>query len=91
MEFLEVCSRKKTALLELGVGYNTPTTIRFPFEQFVIQNRNASLIRVNMNDGQTTLPLADNYTLSLNGEGMVVITSYSIHYTKLYEKPAMLM
>lgn len=34
-------------LLELGIGYNTPTIIRFPFERVVYMNRQATLIRLN--------------------------------------------
>ena len=34
-------------LLELGVGFNTPTIIRFPFERLNSRLPKASLIRVN--------------------------------------------
>ena len=34
-------------LLELGIGYNTPAIIRFPFERVVYHNPNATLIRLN--------------------------------------------
>ena len=37
-------------LLELGVGFNTPMIIRFPFEKMVRENRNLSLIRLNLNE-----------------------------------------
>lgn len=33
--------------LELGVGYNTPGIIRYPFEQMTYENSHATLIRVN--------------------------------------------
>ena len=36
-----------TLLLELGVGYNTPTIIRFPFERLAAQRRNITLVRIN--------------------------------------------
>lgn len=39
--------RARTVLLELGVGFNTPTIIRFPFEQMVYRNPRALLIRCN--------------------------------------------
>lgn len=35
------------ALLELGIGYNTPTIIRYPFERIVFNNPHATLIRLN--------------------------------------------
>lgn len=34
-------------LLELGIGFNTPTIIRYPFEQITYRNPNATLIRLN--------------------------------------------
>ena len=34
-------------LLELGVGLNTPTIIRFPFERMAAQLPQATLVRVN--------------------------------------------
>lgn len=37
----------KVVLLELGIGYNTPGIIRFPFEQVTYRNPEATLIRLN--------------------------------------------
>lgn len=45
--FYDKACDKKTVLLELGVGYNTPTIIRFPFERMVYQNKSVYLIRIN--------------------------------------------
>ena len=33
--------------LEMGVGFNTPGIIRYPFEQMTFNNENATLIRFN--------------------------------------------
>lgn len=38
---------KKLVLIELGVGFNTPGIIRFPFEQLTFNNNNITLIRIN--------------------------------------------
>lgn len=38
---------RKLLLLELGVGYNTPTIIRFPFEAMTYKNKDAVLVRIN--------------------------------------------
>lgn len=46
-KFLEEIDGEKVVFLELGVGYNTPTIIRFPFEQLTYNNPNALLIRIN--------------------------------------------
>lgn len=48
--FFEECKDKKVVLLELGVGFNTPTIIRFPFEKMVRENEGYSLIRLNMDE-----------------------------------------
>lgn len=45
--FLQAASRGSTVLLELGVGYNTPGIIRFPFEQMASQADNVTLVRIN--------------------------------------------
>lgn len=43
-------SQKNLLLLELGVGFNTPTIIRFPFEKLVKKNKQVNLIRLNLNE-----------------------------------------
>lgn len=37
----------KVVLFELGIGYNTPAIIRYPFEQITYRNTQATLIRLN--------------------------------------------
>ena len=49
-DFLEQNKDKKVVLLELGVGFNTPIIIRFPFEKMVRENASYSLIRLNMDE-----------------------------------------
>lgn len=48
--FLKEYSKKNVVLLELGVGFNTPTIIRFPFEKMMRENRNWRLIRLNLKE-----------------------------------------
>ena len=38
----------KFVFIEIGVGFNTPTIIRFPFEQMTYNNDDAVLIRLNL-------------------------------------------
>lgn len=45
--FLSRHARRRTVFLELGVGFNTPTIIRYPFEQMTYRNPQAVLIRLN--------------------------------------------
>ncbi len=46
-DYMEKACDGNTLLLELGVGFNTPTIIRFPFERFAAQKRNVTLVRIN--------------------------------------------
>ena len=46
-EFLDNAEDKKLLLLEIGVGFNTPGIIRFPFVQMVYNNITANLVRIN--------------------------------------------
>jgi len=50
-EFLTEAVDKKLVLVEVGVGFNTPMIIRFPFERLVRQHDNITLIRLNKNEG----------------------------------------
>ncbi|WP_165820510.1 Sir2 family NAD-dependent protein deacetylase [Aggregatibacter aphrophilus] len=46
-KFAEKALHGKSVYLELGVGFNTPAIIRYPFEQMVYHNPNALLVRLN--------------------------------------------
>lgn len=46
-EFLDRTEGKNVVLLEIGVGFNTPGIIRFPFEQMTCQHLKTMLIRIN--------------------------------------------
>lgn len=45
--FMKNVSNGNTLLIELGVGFNTPTIIRFPFERMATQADNITLVRIN--------------------------------------------
>lgn len=47
-DFLTEAMDKKLVLLELGVGFNTPMIIKFPFEKLVREHENIKLIRLNL-------------------------------------------
>ena len=53
-EFVTNAMDSKLVLLELGVGFNTPTIIRFPFEKMTREHDNITLIRLNLN--QAVIP-----------------------------------
>lgn len=49
-DFLTLCADRKTVLLELGCGFNTPTIIRFPFEKLMREHGNLTMIRMNLEE-----------------------------------------
>lgn len=51
-DFLRACIDVPTVLLELGVGFNTPGIIRYPFERLALAYENFSLIRVNLSEAR---------------------------------------
>ena len=52
--FVEQAKARNTVLLELGVGFNTPTIIRFPFERMAGMWTNTHLVRINTRDTLST-------------------------------------
>ena len=48
--FLRVRAGQKTLFLELGVGYNTPVIIKYPFWQMTAKNPNAIYACINLGD-----------------------------------------
>ncbi|MCX4303223.1 MAG: hypothetical protein OSJ66_04365 [Clostridia bacterium] len=58
-KFLENAKNKKVVLLELGVGFNTPSIIRFPFEEMAYRNDNWNLVRINKDNGNTFLDIGN--------------------------------
>ena len=59
MDFLEENKRKKVVFLELGVGFNTPTIIRFPFEQMAANWPRATLVRIGRSRAAVPAGLKD--------------------------------
>ena len=50
---------KKTLYLELGVGYNTPGIIKYPFWQWTFQNESATYACINRGEIQTPPEIKD--------------------------------
>lgn len=53
-DFIGKYEDKNILFIELGVGYNTPGIIRYPFEKMVYDCKNGNFIRVNK--GRATVP-----------------------------------
>lgn len=59
--FLERAQNRKLVLLEYGVGFNTPTIIRFPFERMAASWPDTTLIRINTGHRSPQYPLGDKF------------------------------
>lgn len=46
-DFVDKTEGKNVVLIEIGVGYNTPGIIKYPFESMTYFNKNTHLIRIN--------------------------------------------
>ena len=71
--FLSECVNGKTVLLELGVGFNTPTIIRFPFEKLTRQHENISLVRLSRSKAMVPADLGSR-TVGINADMAQSIT-----------------
>jgi NAD-dependent SIR2 family protein deacetylase len=70
--FIQEAQGHKLVLLEIGVGFNTPTIIRIPFEQITFNEPNAALIRVNK-DLHDSIPENSEKTISFSESAEQVI------------------
>lgn len=61
-DFIKRAWPGRLLLLELGVGFNTPSIIRFPFEQIAANNSHASLVRFNRDYPQPMWANIQNFT-----------------------------
>ncbi len=75
MDFLQRIGEQKVVFIELGVGYNTPTIVRYPFEKMAAVLPHAKLIRVNRDDVEGFMENADK-TISLNQDMKEVFTTW---------------
>ncbi|WP_127541403.1 hypothetical protein [Paenibacillus illinoisensis] len=57
--FLEKFGDKRIVFMELGVGFNTPEIIRYPFEQMTYNNENATLLRLNRDHSEGVIENID--------------------------------
>ena len=71
-EFVGKAWGHKLLLLEFGVGFNTPSIIRFPFEQMAASNSNVSLVRFNRDHPQLMQENVFNFTCFTEELGVVV-------------------
>jgi hypothetical protein len=58
-DFVNRAFTGRLVLLELGVGFNTPGIIRWPFERIAQRHPNARLVRVNLQDARVPGSIGD--------------------------------
>lgn len=77
-DYLSEAMDKKLVLLELGVEFNTPTIIRFPFEKLVREHENISMIRLNLD--QAIIPESfGKRAVGINADMAESIRDITIH------------
>ncbi len=79
-QFVEKHRDGKLLLLELGVGFNTPTIIRFPFEHMAAEFPHTALVRFN----QQALALVDgikDFTVLDSCEELTKLKHYNVSAT----------
>lgn len=59
LHWLGFTLNQKLCILELGVGFQNPEVIRFPFEKTCYFNRKSKYIRVNKNFPQLSVEIAE--------------------------------
>ena len=62
-DFVEKNNDKKLLLLELGVGWNTPAIIKYPFIRMAHQFKNARYVCINKGDNYVPNEIADKSTV----------------------------
>ena len=63
---------QKVVYLEIGVGYNTPGIIKYPFWQQVYQNKTATYACLNMEEAPVPKEIQDR-SIVISGDSSQVI------------------
>ena len=66
-KFLRAHEEKKTLFLELGVGYNTPVIIKYPFWKMTANNPNATYVCINFGEAVTLEEIAER-SICIDGD-----------------------
>ena len=70
--WLTAHQHQKVVYLEIGVGYNTPVIIKYPFWQQVYQNKNATYACLNMEEAEVPEEIRDR-SIVISGDSPQVI------------------
>lgn len=81
-DFVSNAKGKKLLLIEIGVGFNTPGIIRFPFEQMTFNDNNIILVRINK-DYPFVNSNIENKTITFNEDvGEILQSLLTIDFEK---------
>ena len=78
VNYINKAHDKNLVLLELGVGYNTPVIIRYPFEAITSKYPLATLIRVNLSDADVPENIVKKSVCIQEDIGKVLSDLYSL-------------
>ncbi len=70
--FIENTSGKNVLFLELGIGYNTPAIIKYPFWRMTYQNKNASYVCINLENETVPQEIKNRSILMTDDIGKVI-------------------
>lgn len=62
-DFITTNKNKKIVFLELGVGFNTPSIIKYPFWQMTFNNKDANFVSVNLDEDTCAKEIMDQSIL----------------------------
>ena len=71
--FIQDHKKQKIVFLELGVGYNTPGIIKYPFWQMTVRNPKASYACINLGDAYAPDDIAAR-SICINGDIGEILT-----------------
>jgi NAD-dependent SIR2 family protein deacetylase len=74
LAFVNNSKDKKVVLFELGVGFNTPGIIRFPFEQITSIFPKATLVRINSESAAVPNVIKEK-SISIQGDLLPIMQS----------------
>lgn len=78
-KFISSIDAKKIVFLEFGIGYNTPSIIKYPFERMTMQYKDATLVRFNKEFSQVD-EIDKNKSLSFDEDIKKVITDIKLQH-----------
>ncbi len=79
-DFFNHSQGKRIVLLELGVGFNTPVIIRYPFERIAVNYPGATLIRINDRAAGVPREIEDR-AIGIQGDLLTVLQEIIISLT----------